>query len=52
MENSSLTRITKSDFLLYCEAPRHLWAKKHGQIEVNFLISTNIWPKKETELRH
>ncbi len=23
-------RITKSDFLLYCEAPRHLWAKKHG----------------------
>lgn len=22
--------ITKSDFLLYCETPRHLWAKKHG----------------------
>ena len=26
--------ITKSDFLLYCEAPRHLWAKKNGKIEV------------------
>ena len=24
--------ITKSDFLLYCEAPRHLWAKKNGQL--------------------
>ncbi len=32
---SSTTIITKSDFLLYCEAPRHLWAKKHGQIEVS-----------------
>jgi len=27
--NNSI-QITKSDFLLYCEAPRHLWAKKHG----------------------
>jgi len=26
------TTITKSDFLLYCEAPRHLWAKKNGQL--------------------
>jgi hypothetical protein len=25
-------RITKSDFRLYCEAPRHLWAKRHGMI--------------------
>jgi hypothetical protein len=25
--------ISKSDFLLYCDAPRHLWAKKHGMIE-------------------
>lgn len=24
--------LTKSDFLLYREAPRHLWAKKHDQI--------------------
>lgn len=26
-------RITKTDFLLYCEAPRHLWAKRHHKIE-------------------
>lgn len=25
--------ITKSDFLLYCDAPRHLWAKKNGKID-------------------
>ena len=24
--------LSKSDFLLYCDAPRHLWAKKHNQI--------------------
>jgi len=24
--------ITKSDFLLYCDAPRHLWVKKNNQI--------------------
>jgi hypothetical protein len=24
--------ITKSDYLLYCEAPRHLWAKINGRI--------------------
>ena len=24
--------LTKSDFLLYCEAPRHLWARIHGQL--------------------
>ncbi|WP_075072324.1 DUF2779 domain-containing protein [Longilinea arvoryzae] len=29
-ENSKLT---KSDFLLFCEAPRHLWAKKNNSIE-------------------
>jgi len=33
MERPSASIITKSDFLLYCEAPRHLWAKKHGRIE-------------------
>jgi hypothetical protein len=33
MEPSSTSIITKSDFLLYCEAPRHLCAKKHGRIE-------------------
>ncbi len=27
------TIISKSDFLLYLDAPRHLWAKKHGQLE-------------------
>ena len=27
------TIISKSDFLLYLEAPRHLWAEKHGGIE-------------------
>ncbi|TLN12930.1 DUF2779 domain-containing protein, partial [bacterium] len=26
-------KITKSDFNLFREAPRHLWAKKHGRIE-------------------
>ena len=25
--------ISKSDFLLYCEAPRHLWAAKHGLLQ-------------------
>ena len=25
--------LTKSDFLLYLEAPMHLWAKKNGQLE-------------------
>lgn len=27
------TNISKSDFLLYLDAPRHLWAAKHGRIE-------------------
>ncbi len=35
MNQTTTPRITKSDFLLYCEAPRHLWAKKHGQIEIS-----------------
>lgn len=35
MKSTTSTRLTKSDFLLFCEAPRHLWAKKHGQIEVS-----------------
>jgi hypothetical protein len=26
--------ITKSDFLLYCEAPRHVWAKRHDRLTV------------------
>ena len=26
--------LTKSDFLLFLEAPRHLWAEKHGLIDV------------------
>lgn len=30
-----MEKISKSDYLLYCEAPRHLWAKKNGQIEQN-----------------
>lgn len=30
MSNNQAPTLTKSDFLLYCEAPRHLWAKKHG----------------------
>lgn len=33
MEKSLATRISKSDFLLYLEAPRHLWAEKHGVIK-------------------
>jgi len=35
MKQTATAKITKSDFLLYCEAPRHLWAKKNGQIEVS-----------------
>lgn len=35
MKQTTIARITKSDFLLYCEAPRHLWAKKYGQIEAS-----------------
>jgi hypothetical protein len=35
MNQTTPARITKSDFLLYCEAPRHLWAKKHRHIEVS-----------------
>jgi len=27
------TNISKSDFLLFLEAPRHLWAEKHGKID-------------------
>ncbi|TLN16098.1 DUF2779 domain-containing protein [bacterium] len=26
-------KLTKSDFLLFCEAPRHLWAKRNGRID-------------------
>ncbi len=26
-------RITKSDFLLFCAAPRHLWARKHNCLD-------------------
>ena len=33
MSNKISSRISKSDFLLYCEAPRHLWAKKQGTFE-------------------
>jgi hypothetical protein len=33
MSNQTSTIISKSDFLLYCEAPRHLWARKHGGID-------------------
>jgi hypothetical protein len=33
MPNQVSIIISKSDFLLYCEAPRHLWAKKHEMIE-------------------
>ena len=33
MDSYPKTNISKSDFLLYLEAPRHLWAEKHGRIE-------------------
>ncbi len=33
--NQNLTeKLTKSDFLLFCEAPRHLWAKKNLKIDL------------------
>jgi hypothetical protein len=32
MANQPGTKITKSDFRLYCDAPRHLWAKENGKI--------------------
>ena len=28
-----MTTISKSDFLIYCDAHRHLWASKHGLLE-------------------
>lgn len=31
-----MNTITKSDFLIYLEAPLHLWAKKHGQFKKEF----------------
>jgi hypothetical protein len=30
LPGSSTLKISKSDFLLFCQAPRHLWAKKNG----------------------
>lgn len=33
MPNLESTMISKSDFLLYCEAPRHLWAKEYERID-------------------
>ena len=33
MTHDDSRRLTKSDFLLYLDAPRHLWAKKNGRIE-------------------
>ena len=35
MSKTTTARLTKSDFLLFCEAPRHLWAKKHGLLETS-----------------
>ena len=35
MSKTTTPRLTKSDFLLFCEAPRHLWTKKHGLIETS-----------------
>lgn len=35
MSKTATPRLTKSDFLLFCEAPRHLWAKKHGLLETS-----------------
>ena len=29
--------LSKTDFFLYLEAPMHLWAKGHNQIEVDAL---------------
>ena len=34
MTHDDSRRLTKSDFLLYLDAPRHLWAKKNGRIEI------------------
>ena len=34
MTSTPANSINKSDFLLYCEAPRHLWAKRHDQLSV------------------
>jgi len=31
--NNELLKLTKSDFLLFLEAPRHLWAAKHNLID-------------------
>lgn len=33
MTHDDHRKLTKSDFLLFCEAPRHLWAKKNGRTE-------------------
>lgn len=33
MIDLSRPHLTKSDYLLYCESPRHLWAKKNNRIE-------------------
>jgi len=35
MDNRAIPRITKSDFLLYCQAPRHLWARKNNRIDLS-----------------
>ena len=32
MVSTPATTLTKSDFLLFCEAPRHVWAKHHDQL--------------------
>ncbi len=34
MASTPSNPITKSDFLLYCEAPRHVWAKRHDRLTV------------------
>ncbi len=35
MDASTPFRLSKSDFMLFCEAPRHLWAKAHGALQVS-----------------
>lgn len=36
MQTANSIHLSKSDFLLYLEAPRHLWARAHGQYQRQF----------------
>ena len=39
--------INKSDFMLYIDAPRHLWAKKHDKYKKKKMIFLNIYLIKD-----